>query len=528
MVHRLSLLHNKNTFVAKLTLSFFFILLILPSILLSQNPFERPSSSIDRLRGGNIGMNLKWSGAAFSGLGTRADAMGGSISTLYPGAESIYSNPAGLGFANGFSMALDWSPPLTIDPGGIIGIENRINKGLKKAVEENPPIDAVTGEFKSAKDAVENSRVNSELDMRGGLKGGVIMYGNPIFSVAASFHQPFRLESQINMSGFEFLAAALDDDGDVTHRIFGTINGNINLNLNVETSSIAFGTEILPDFSFGFVYDNFNGDMNFEGTFLPEGIISSSGGDTKSFNDPQRVQYDSLFATMKSDWTGNGHRFRSGLGFHPKHNISFDLVFSSPFTIDLKGPFSMVHNNIRALNLDAEDDEEVLDVDILVEDNLTKTKKLTTQIPGMDLQVPGSLSLGYSMFWDHYLTSFVFTKYWGDLGYEFSYDQHDTLGLKTREGTIHQGMNLKSSFRLGIGVEPLILGLGVLFGETFRESFSLKPSQTEPKISKDNSNFFIPFFSLGGGIDISSSFRLDYVLNFYKSSFLRFSTTYRL
>ena len=361
--------------ICKFILVSIVILLILPSTVLSQNPFERPSSSIDRLRGGNIGLNLKWSGAAFSGLGTRADAMGGSISTLYPGSESIYSNPAGLGFANGFSIVLDWSPPLTIDPGGIIGIEDKINDGLIKAVEDNPPIDAVTGEFKSAKEAVENSRVNSELDMRGGLKGGVIMYGNPIFSVAASFYQPFRLESQINMSGFEFLAAALDDDGDVTHRIFGTINGNLNLNLNVETSSIAFGTEILPDLSFGFVYDNFNGDMNLEGTFLPEGIISSSG-DTKSFNDPQRVQYDSLFARMKADWTGNGHRFRSGLGFHLKHNISFDLVFSSPFTIDLKGPFSMVHNNIRALNLDAGEDEEVLDVDILVEDNLTRTEKL--------------------------------------------------------------------------------------------------------------------------------------------------------
>jgi len=89
-------------------------------------------------------------------------------------------------------------------------------------------------------------------------------------------------------------------------------------------------------------------------------------------------------------------------------------------------------------------------------------------------------------------------------------------------------MNLKSSFHLGIGVEQLILGLGVLFGEIFRESFSLKQSEAEAKISKSNSSFFIPFFSLGGGIDISSRFRLDYVLNFYKSSFLRFSTTYRL
>jgi len=509
------------------TLLSLFVLLIQPAASLAQNPLKRPDSSIDRLRGGNIGMNFKWSGAAFSGLGTRADAMGGSISTLYPGAESIHSNPAGLGFANGFALTLIWSPPLTIDPGGIIGIEDRINDGLKQAVEDNPPIDPVTGEFKSAKDVVENSNVNTELDMRGGLKGGILMYGNPTFSIAAAFHQPFRLESQINMSGFEFLAAALDDDGDVTHRIFGTINGNLNLNLTVETSSIGFGTEILPDFSFGVVYDNFNGDMNFEGTFLPEGIISSAG-DTKPFNDPRSVQYDSLFAKMKGNWEGDGHRFRSGLGFHPKHNISFDLVFSSPFTIDLKGPFSMVHNNIRALNLDAAEDEEVFDVDILVEDNLTKTEKLTTQIPGMDLQVPGFLSLGYSMFWDHYLTSFVFTKYFGELGYEFSYDQFDSLGVKTRDGTIQQRMNLKSAFRLGVGVEQLILGLGILFGETYEEHIYLRQSENEPNISNDTSNFFAPFFSLGGGIDISSSFRLDYVLNVYQSSFFRFSTTYHL
>ena len=231
---------------------------------------------------------------------------------------------------------------------------------------------------------------------------------------------------------------------------------------------------------------------------------------------------------MKGDWEGNGQRISGGLGYHPKHNISLDAVFSSPLTIDLSGPFSMIHNNINALNLNAGCHEEVLDVDTLVADNLTKTTKLVTQIPGMDILVPGFLSLGFSAKWDHYLASIVYTKYFGDLGYGFSYNQFDSLGVKTREGTIQQGLNLKSAFRLGIGVEQLILGLGVLFGEIFRENFSLKQSETEPKISKDNSNFFIPFFSLGGGIDVSSRLRLDYVLNFYKSSFLRFSTTYNL
>ncbi len=103
-VHLLRIICKHFSSINHFTLLSLFVLLIQPAASLAQNPFQRPKSSIDRLRGGNIGMNFKWSGVAFSGLGTRADAMGGSISTLYPGGESIHSNPAGLGFANGFSL----------------------------------------------------------------------------------------------------------------------------------------------------------------------------------------------------------------------------------------------------------------------------------------------------------------------------------------------------------------------------------------------------------------------------------------
>ena len=105
--HLLKIISKLFSSINNLTLLSLFVLLIRPTASFAQNPLERPDSNIDRLQGGNIGKNFKISGAAFSGLGTGADAMGGSISTLYPGGESIDSNPAGLGFANGFSLNLD-------------------------------------------------------------------------------------------------------------------------------------------------------------------------------------------------------------------------------------------------------------------------------------------------------------------------------------------------------------------------------------------------------------------------------------
>ncbi|MFQ6116502.1 MAG: hypothetical protein ACE5NG_20785, partial [bacterium] len=273
---------------------FLIVFLILPTLLTAQS---NGTSRIDRLRGGIIGMKIKWSGEAFSGLGARADAMGGSISTLYPGAENLSWNPAGLGFAHGFQLTLDWSPPLTIDPGGILGIEDKINTSLMESAENNSPGGVV------APGTVEDAIVNSELDMRGGLKGGAFMYGNPYFAVAASFHEPLRIDSQMSMSGIEFKASALNDQGDVTHRMFGTVNGNFNLQMVFVTTSIGFGTRIIPNLAFGMAYDNFNGEVTFEGTFLPEGIISTRN-DEAFFNDPKRTQYDSLFAMIKGDWEG--------------------------------------------------------------------------------------------------------------------------------------------------------------------------------------------------------------------------------
>lgn len=495
---------------------FWFIFFCVPAVFSQNN--DESKSRIDRLRGGVLGMKFKWSGSFFSGLGARADAMGGSISTLNPGAESISSNPAALGFAHGFHITLDWAPPLTIDPGGIFGIQDQINESLMETAKNNSPEGVV------APGTVTDAVVNSELDMRGGLKGGALLYGNPLLSVAAAFHQPFRMESQINMSGIEFLAVALDDDGKETNRIFGTVNGNFNLGLNFETSSLGIGTRLFPNLAVGMVYDNINGESNFESTFLPEGIISK-GDDIRAFNDPRRIQYDSLYAIIKGDWEGSGHRFRWGVGYHPKPNLSLDAALALPFTVDLRGPFTMVHNTIRALNLGAEGDEEVFDVDILVEDNLTKTVKRVTRVPGVDFEIPGSLSLGFTTRWDNYLASVVYIKYFEPLAYRLSYDQFDSVGVPLKGGEIHQGIDLGSAFRLGIGVEPLILGLGVVFGETFRTELVEFRTKTE---TADRSRIFLPFFSLGGGVKLGPRFRLDYVLNFYNSSFLRFSTSYRL
>lgn len=494
---------------------------ILPSLLSAQS---NNKSRIDRIRGGILGMKIKWSGEAFSGLGSRADAMGGSISTLYPGAEIVSWNPAGLGFAQGFHITLDWSPPLTIDPSGFLKIEKKINKSLMKTAENNSPDGVV------APGTVEDAIVNSELDMQGGLKGGALMYGNPIFAVAASFHEPFKFESQISMSGIEFNAVALNNDGELTHRILATLNGNFNLEMVLQTSSIGFGTQIVPNLSLGIAYDNYNGDTNFEGTFLPEGLISTRNSEA-IFNDPKKTQYDSLYAVIKGNWEGRGSRFRWGFGYHPNPNLSLDGIFILPTTISLTGPFSMIHNNIRALNLGADEDEEVFDIDKLVEDNLTKTEKRVTKIPGIDIEFPGSVALGFSMKWDHFLASFVYVKYFKSLGYKLSYDQFDSVHVKIKGVDLHQGINLSNAFRLGIGVEQLILGLGVVFAETFREEINEEIIDTRVdttmKIDKKH-KFFIPFISLGGGFRLSSRLRLDYVISPYNSSFLRFSTSYSL
>ncbi len=489
------------------------------------------NSRLDRLRGGNIGMKIRWSGESFSGLGTRADAMGGSISTLFPSGDLISANPAGLGFARGFQVTLDWAPPLKINPGAILGLEGRINDGLIEAAKNNnPPLDPLTG-VPRPDSVVTPADVTTQLTMPGGLKGGAVLYATPYFAVGAAFHQSLSLETQITVSGIEFLAAALDDEGKETNRIFGTINGNSNVVLTVESTTLAIASErLFPNLAVGLAYDNFGSELNFESTYLPEGIISSTGGDTRFFNDPARIQYDSLYAITRGDWQGSGDRFRLGLGYHPSSRFSLDLTLNQPFSIDLSGPFSMVHNNIRALNLGAGENEDVLDVDVLVEDNLTKTEKVRTEVPGMQIDAPGLLSLGFSARWGaNYVASAVYTHYFSKLAYNFAYTQFDSLGGRKETGAIRQGLRLKTAYRIGIGVEPLILGLGVTFAETFREIRTVERDDLGNDVvdlDTGGADFFIPIFSLGGTFHVGRHFRFDYVASLLNSSFFRFSTSY--
>jgi len=506
---------------------FIVVVLFLPTLLAAQVCAPEPGppkSRIDRLRGGILGMEIQWSGGLFSGLGSRADAMGGSISTLFPDAESISANPAGIGFARGFHFTLDWAPPMRIDPGAILGLEDRINDSLiESSINSNPPVDSMG--FAHPELVVDEATVNSELDMRGGLKGGAFLYGNPLFGVAVSFNQPFRIETQLNVSGMEFLAAALDDDGDVTSTIFGTINGNLNLAANIETSSIGVGARIFPNLAVGMVYDNFNAEMNFASTFLPEGIISK-GEDIRAFNDPARIQYDSLFARVKGNWEGSSFRFRWGVGYRITPNMSLDATLALPFKIDLRGLFSMVHNNIRALNLDPDCGDEAFNVDTLVVDNLTKTQRRETSVPGLDIEIPGQFAVGFSTKWHHYVASAVYIKYLDNLSYRFSYTQVISGRPQSKRGDRYEGIALGSAFRLGIGVEPLMVGVGAVLAETFQEKNTNTQGVT-PDIS-ERKTILLPFFTLGGGVKFGPRFRLDYVLNLYESSFLRFSTSYRL
>ncbi len=514
------IVHPQNNF--RTALCFFAVALVLAPTLLSAQNGEGSNSRLERLRGGNIGMKFKWSGESFSGLGARADAMGGSISTLFPSGDLISVNPAGLGFARGFQITLDWAPPLKINPGGILGIENRINDTLLEAARNNnPPRDPITGAPRPDS-VVVPADVNTELSMSGGLKGGAVMYGTPYFSIGAAFHQPLNLELQMTISGVEFLAAALDDQGKETNRIFGTINGNSNVVLNIESSTLAVASErLFPNLSVGLAYDSFGSEMNFESTILPEGIISSAGGDVRFFNDPARLQYDSLYANIKGNWQGSAERFRLGLGYHPSPHISLDVVVNQPFRLKLSGPFSMVHNDIRALNLNAGENEEVFDVDALVEDNLTKTQKIITRVPGIEFEMPGLAAVGFSARWgSNYVGSFVFTNYFNELAYRLNYTQFDSLNIPIKSGGIRQGIRLKNAYRLGIGVEPLILALGFVSAETFRETFG-----DDARVTITRSRFFIPMFSLGGSITFGH-FRLDYIASFTHSSFLRFSTSY--
>ncbi|MCH9007325.1 hypothetical protein IIA29_04840, partial [candidate division KSB1 bacterium] len=287
---------------------------------------------------------------------------------------------------------------------------------------------------------------------------------------------------------------------------------------------IDVGTRLFHNLSVGATFENFNSDFEFSGNFLPEGIISSAGGDTRAFNDPAKVQYDSLFATVAGDWEGSGRRLRSGLGFHPNPNISLDAVFTLPFSIDLSGPFNMIHNNIRALNLNADEDEEVFDIDVLVEDNLTKTEKKITEVPGLRLEMPGSVSIGFSSKWNRkYRVSLVLIKYIENLSYRFTYRQFDSLLVQTKSGEVFQGLNLGNSVRLGGGIEQFMIGVGAVFAESFSQIVENGELTTDTRNS-----LFLPFISLGGGVDLGSKFRLDYVLSLNASSFFRFSTTYRL
>lgn len=467
---------------------------------------------------------MDWSGEAFSGFGTRADAMGGSISTLYPGADVLFANPAGLGFTYGFHITLDWAPGFTIDPGGILGIEDDINETLMETAESNSPDGVVQP------GTVEEAVVSSELTMGGGLKGGAIAYGSPVITVGGSFHQPLNLETQLSMSGTEFNAVALNEEGEVTHRIFGTLNGNFNMVLAFVSSSVGIGTRLRHNLAVGLAYDDFSAEHNFEGTFLPEGIISTRNSEA-FFNDPRKTQYDSLYAVINGDWDGHGFRFRGGVGYRLTPDLSLDAVVVLPTTIALSGRFRMVHNNIRALNLGAGQDEEVFDVDTLVEDNLTKTEKRITRVPGIDFEIPGSVALGGSMRWEHYLASLVYTYHFNNLGFKLSFEQFDSVGVKIEAGGLHQGLQLSHALRLGIGVEQLMLGLGLLMGETFRVEISenIEDPETPPEVTVgEKSTFILPLFSIGGGIRLTSRLRLNYAARLFSSSFLRFSTSYRL
>ncbi len=473
------------------------IMAIVFGLLLTIPAIAQDNTELTEFSGGNIAFDMTMYSGIMYGIGSRNLASNSTMTG--PGVESLYWNPAALGFMETGQFHVDYAPPVYFQPDRFYDFQTKLNSSIDK--EFRPQHVAGT--------PYKHPELNTEFNSGTRLHSFGLAVPYKDFAFAAAWANPFELEMNFLVTGF---SAFMRQDGataseDIAFRFSGAVNGN--LNLFADQFSLGFAYRPTEKFSAGFTLERYSStaklvsDVNFYGS------LSIGGGEPELFNDATKGYNNSLFTIARGKMEGSGWGMRYGFAFRPDNKSDITLSGNLPVEITLNGKLS-IENNTPAFYAGG-----TIDPDRIDPVQTTRSNRVVYTSERMVMRLPGSLNIGYSRNFNWALFTANFGFGFNELSVTYgNSEQVEDNEPVYREYT--QGMSPGFDFRIGADFGLLKILGGAIFADEVKKGY---PDNT-------TTSMVVPLFALGLGGAIDEHVRIDSYIIAVASPFSRLSLSY--
>lgn len=451
--------------------------LLFISICVSQN-----TSQLHELYGGKIDVSLSLYSSLLYGIGARSVNTNSTLNNQ--GVESIFWNPAGLGYMTRGHFLIDFAPPNYIDPFRFYDFQETIDDIVD---DQFGKVDKSSIPFEYPK---FNGNFNSQMRVQS------IGIAVPVKNVAFGFayYHGFEFSMDILQSGLRVYAQNEGTTPLTTIAFRATTDSRGIFNMYSEVVAVSFAYRPLENLGFGITLEQYNLSAKANGYTSESAYLSIGSGESVWFNDPNQNYHNSLYDTLRANFLGKNYGLRFGTSFRPIPQAEIALTAHIPFMVSMTGPFFMV-NNTPPFFVDGEIDRDKIGLQ-----ELTRTKRIVYRSRGMQVRLPGDVRIGYA----HDVGAVTLIANIGYTFNEFSIDFSNTEE-DMDQGTVairhyRRGLETGMDFRLGFDFGPVRLGGGTIFARGFDEDNYAKDEKL---------NLIIPVFSLAFGFPVGEHYRID-------------------
>lgn len=443
---------------------------------------------------------------AFSGV---FPGIGGGFSQFSPGAESVRWNPVGLAYIKRSQLYSEWVPPLRLGARQI-NLQSQLNSQLRSALAPY---------MQNGESVFRDVHLQHRLLLDGGQGSYAAVLRTRNFTMGASMNSPTRLKTNLGVSGMKFRAVTQSGAGGTQIRLLAILSGTASLEFDLSSISLAMGRRLGSRFAVGVAFDSYASSLTISGFLQPQAQVST-GSEAYAFNDPAAGYVNRLQASAMGAFTGEGGRWRLGFGYRPHPSVAVDLAVFFPAQIDFVGRLRYEYDQIRAFDLDPDNDRPFFDANQLLEDNFTGTHPRFTLVDALRLQLPATLAVAASVGWGKAVLSFSYVDYRQPASLMFRYQFGGDSTAVSGQGSGRLFFGASRAFFVNFGVSWAQLRFGA-FQVTGGSEWRDQPAQTP-------FSTWGPLLGLSGGgpLPYLSRFRLDYDISIGLTTFIRFGTSF--
>jgi len=467
----------------------FIIFLLLASPSSGQN-----TSELTDFHGGKYKFDLSFSNNFFSGVGSKVGGMGGDYGGLLPQSESLLWNPANLCFIKNHQITIDFTPPITINPGSFVDINSEIRPAVDNGIAD------IKGENFSMEDQ-DYPDLRLAVGMEGGFRNGCFAFRSGDFVLAGAIFQPFDLALNLIGVGLEARIKTIEEDPTEEIIFLGSLDFSLSVMVRIQGVSLGLARRITPRWGIGASLERLSGTARINAQFPVEGIMVTAGIE-RAFNDPNDPWENDLHSYVRGGYEGTANIFKIGTTYKINDRWGIGGVLSISRPLKMAGDLRIKQRTLPGLNLETEDILDPTQIDL---DEPTKTierRNPTGKL--LVLNLPSSLGIGVSGRIGFLGLSLNYNRYFKEFSYSYE------VVRDNEEVKYSDGIKLKNGLRLGLDLKYLTLGMGFLTGEIIGEP----------------QNITLPTFSLGTGFRPSGTLRIDLLLFALPSGVGKVSATY--